>query len=35
LIREWEGMATRTVATGSVRITELEYIENKFSNLRL
>tara|TARA_R110000868_G_scaffold121330_1_gene321814 strand:+ start:791 stop:1456 length:666 start_codon:yes stop_codon:yes gene_type:complete len=35
LIREWDGMATRTVATGSVRVTELEYIESKFSNLRL
>lgn len=35
LIREWDGMATRTVADGGVRIAELGYIESKYSNLRL
>lgn len=34
LIREWDGMATRTNAMGMVRVTELEYIENKYANLR-
>lgn len=34
LVREWDGMATRTVADGGVRIAELAYIESKFSNLR-
>ena len=34
LIREWDGMATRTIADGGVRIQELAYIESKYSNLR-
>lgn len=34
LIREWDGMATRTVADGGVRVAELEYIESKYKNLR-
>jgi glycosyltransferase involved in cell wall biosynthesis len=34
LIREWDGMATRTIADGGTRVSELSYIENKFSNLR-
>lgn len=34
LIREWEGMATRTIADGGTRIAELSYIESKYANLR-
>lgn len=34
LIREWDGMCTRTSAVGAIRTQDLEYIENKFSNLR-
>lgn len=32
LIREWDGMATRTNAAGQVRVTELEYINQKYDN---
>lgn len=34
LIREWDGMATRTIADGGTRIQELSYIESKYQNLR-
>lgn len=34
LIREWDGMATRTIADGGTRIAELSYIESKYANLR-
>jgi glycosyltransferase involved in cell wall biosynthesis len=34
LIREWDGMATRTIADGGVRVQELGYIESKFINLK-
>lgn len=34
LIREWDGMATRTIADGGVRVTELAYIEEKFKHLK-
>ena len=34
LIMEWDGSATNTIASGSVRVTELEYMENKYSNLK-
>lgn len=30
LIREWDGMATRTNAAGQVRVMELEYIKQKY-----
>ena len=30
LIMEWEGSATNTIASGWVRVTELEYMENKY-----
>lgn len=30
LIREWDGMATRTNAVGQVRVMELEYIKQKY-----
>lgn len=35
LIREWDGMATRSVADGGVRIAELAYIEEKFAACKL
>lgn len=34
LIREWDGMATRTIADGATRVSELSYIESKYQNLR-
>lgn len=34
LIREWDGMATRTIADGGVRVAELAYIEEKFKPLK-
>lgn len=32
LIREWDGMATRTNAAGQVRVMELEYIKQKYES---
>ncbi len=33
LIREWEGSVTNTIACGQIRVTELDYIIDKFGAL--